>query len=253
MTDKKMKQLSVTQLLFLVFFPALLILGAYLWAIQFRATIPPFFSLMVIILVILIPSELGIILSFSKKENGKRNLRSAFIEQENLSAKEIIGISMILVVFAAMIFTFISPIETNFMFTTIFRNVPEYFKLADFFNNYENYSKEIVLTSLVIYAIGNGILGPIVEELYFRGLIMPRINRFGKWTPIIITLLFSAYHLFSPWENITRIIACFPFVYCVYKKKNIFIGMVVHCTLNTASIIMAIISLMSNSGFWQRV
>lgn len=253
MTDKKIKQLSVIKLLLLVFFPALLILGAYLWAIQFRATIPPFLSFMVIIFVVLIPSELGIILIFSKKETGKLNLQSAFISQEKLSVKEIIGISIGLVVFAAMIFTFISPIESNFMFKTIFSKVPEYFKLADFFNHYENYSKGIVITSLVLYAIGDGILGPIVEELYFRGLIMPRINRFGKSTPIIVTLLFSAYHLFSPWEYITRVIACFPFIYCVYKKKNIYIGMVVHCTLNTVSIVMAIIGLMSNSGFWHRV
>lgn len=253
MTDKKIKQLSVIKLLLLVFFPALLILGAYLWAIQFRATIPPFLSFMVIIFVVLIPSELGIILIFSKKEIGKLNLQSAFISQEKLSVKEIIGISIGLVVFAAMIFTFISPIESNFMFKTIFSKVPEYFKLADFFNHYENYSKGIVITSLVLYAIGDGILGPIVEELYFRGLIMPRINRFGKSTPIIVTLLFSAYHLFSPWEYITRVIACFPFIYCVYKKKNIYIGMVVHCTLNTVSIVMAIIGLMSNSGFWHRV
>ncbi|NNU78071.1 CPBP family intramembrane glutamic endopeptidase [Clostridium estertheticum] len=253
MADRKIKQLSIIKLLLLVFFPAFLILGSYLWALQFRATIPPFLSFMVIIFVVLIPSELGIILIFSKKETGKLNLQSAFIAQEKLSVKEIISISIVLIVFAAIIFTFISPIESNFMFKKIFSKVPEYFKLSDFFKHYGNYSKIIVITSLVLYAIGNGILGPIVEELYFRGLIMPRINRFGKLTPLIITLLFSAYHLFSPWEYITRVIACFPFVHFVYKKKNIYIGMAVHCTLNIVSIVMAIIGLMSNSGLWHRI
>ncbi|EKQ51439.1 MULTISPECIES: type II CAAX endopeptidase family protein [unclassified Clostridium] len=253
MIDKKIKQLSIVNLLVLVFFPAFLILMTYLWSIQFRETIPPFLSFMVIILVVLIPIELGIILNFSKKENGKLNLQSAFIEHEKLLPKQIIGISIVLIVFAALVFTVISPIEHNFMFKTIFGEIPEYFKLSYFFNNYKNYSKSIIAISLVLYIICNGILGPIVEELYFRGLIMPRINRFGNWTPVIIAILFSAYHLFSPWEFITRIIACFPFVYCVYKKKNIYIGMVVHCILNMASAIIAITSLLSNSGFWQRI
>jgi len=78
------------------------------------------------------------------------------------------------------------------------------------------------------------------------------LKEIGKWIPIVNATLFSAYHLFSPWEFITRIIACFPFVYFVYKKKNIFLGMVVHCTLNTVSVVMSIVSLLSDTGFWLR-
>ena len=68
----------------------------------------------------------------------------------------------------------------------------------------------------------------------------------------IISVLFSLYHLFSPWENATRIIACLPFVYCVYRRKNVFIGMIVHCSLNMASVIMMIMSILSDTVFWQR-
>ncbi len=252
MTEKEIKQLSVIKLLLFVFIPALLILGAYSWAVRFRAVVPPFFSFMLIILIVLIPIELGIILYFSKKEYGKLNLQSAFAGHKKMPVIKIISISLVFIIFGALVFTFISPIESHFMFKTIFRNVPEYFKLSDFLKQYGNYPKGIVTASLMLYAVGNGILGPVVEELYFRGLLMPRINRFGTWAPVLITLLFSAYHLFSPWENATRVIACFPFVYCVYKKKNIYIGMVVHCTLNMASVIMTIVNLMSDTGFWLR-
>ncbi|WMJ89025.1 CPBP family intramembrane glutamic endopeptidase [Anaerocolumna sp. MB42-C2] len=244
MTDNKIKQLSVPKLLLLVFIPAILIFGTYFWATQFEAVIPPFLSFTVIILIILIPSEIGIILFFSKRETNHLNLLSAFIKHEKMPVYKIIGISAVLILIGGIVFTFVSPIERNIMFHTIYQNVPEYFKLSDFFIHYKDYPRCIIIISFILYAVSNGILGPIAEELYFRGFLMPRINRFGNWTPVIITVLFSAYHLFSPWEFLTRIIACLPFVYCVYKKKNIYIGMIVHCTLNTASVIMAVLSLL---------
>ncbi len=245
MTDNKIKQISIKKLLLFVFAPALLILGTYSWAVQFRAAVPPFLSFMIIILVVLIPSEIGIILYHSKKETGKFNFQSAFIMHEKIPVIKIIGISIILMIFAAMIFTFISPIESSITIKSIYSGIPEYFKLADFFQNYGNYPGGIVMASMVLYAVANGLLGPIAEELYFRGFLMPRINRFGNWTPIIITILFSAYHLFSPWEFVTRVLACLPFVYCVYKKKNIYIGMTVHCMINMVSVIINVVNMLA--------
>jgi len=45
----------------------------------------------------------------------------------------------------------------------------------------------------------NVILGPLVEELYFRGYLLPRLHRFGIWAPLINISLFAAYHLWKPW------------------------------------------------------
>jgi membrane protease YdiL (CAAX protease family) len=198
----------------------------------------------------LIPCEIGIILYHSKKEHGKYNLQSAFHGYKRMAVPKLICISVFLIVIGALVFTVIGPREDQFMFRTIFSKIPEYYKLGDFFKQYANYPKGMIIATLVTYVIGNGICGPVAEELYFRGFLMPRISRFGNWSPVIITLLFSAYHLFSPWGNVSRILACLPFVYCVYKKKNIYIGMIVHCTLNTASVIMGVIGIISNTAYW---
>ncbi|MFN2272167.1 MAG: lysostaphin resistance A-like protein, partial [Anaerolineae bacterium] len=76
-----------------------------------------------------------------------------------------------------------------------------------------------------------------VEEMYFRGYLLPRLSRFGAWAPLINTLLFSLYHFFTPWQNVTRIIALIPMVYVGWWKKNIYLGMIVHCLANTFSAI----------------
>jgi hypothetical protein len=46
----------------------------------------------------------------------------------------------------------------------------------------------------------NGLVGPITEELYFRGFLLPRIDRYGIWAPVLNTFLFSIYHVWTPWR-----------------------------------------------------
>ena len=50
-------------------------------------------------------------------------------------------------------------------------------------------------------------IGPAVEELYFRGYLLPRMRYLG-------------------------IIGFAPTVYAVNRWRNVPLGMVVHCTLN---------------------
>jgi len=61
------------------------------------------------------------------------------------------------------------------------------------------------------------------------------MNKLGIWAPFINGVLFSVYHFFTPWENITRILAMTPYLYAVWYKKNIVIGIVVHLSLNLVS------------------
>jgi membrane protease YdiL (CAAX protease family) len=84
-----------------------------------------------------------------------------------------------------------------------------------------------------------------VEELYFRGYLLPRIPASKQWAPLINVLLFSLYHFFSPWQNVTRIVALIPFVYAVAWKRNIRIGMWAHCLMNTLGMIPLLVLLFS--------
>jgi membrane protease YdiL (CAAX protease family) len=52
-------------------------------------------------------------------------------------------------------------------------------------------------------------------------------------------VLFSLYHFFSPWQNPGRILAFAPWVYVVWRKKNIGIGIAVHCLMNTVGMLLS--------------
>ena len=101
-----------------------------------------------------------------------------------------------------------------------------------------DYTREAWLLTLVAYFLLNGFVGPIVEELYFRGYLLPRMAWMGRWAPLVNVSLFSLYHFWSPWQLPARILALAPTVYAVRWKENIYLGMVVHCTGNVLGILL---------------
>ena len=78
----------------------------------------------------------------------------------------------------------------------------------------------------------------VAEEVCFRRRLLPRIFRLGGWAPHINILLFSLYHFFTPWQNPGRILAFTPLYYAVWRKRNIYLGMLVHCAGNLVGGVM---------------
>ena len=90
----------------------------------------------------------------------------------------------------------------------------------------------------------NGLLGPVTEELYFRGHLLPRIERFGGWAPVINTALFSLYHFWSPWQVVVRFAGFLPMSWVAWRKRSVFVSMAAHITVNTiflAFLMMALV------------
>ncbi len=241
MEQKLETELSIGKLLLLTFTPAVLILLFYTLLVTLcAAVIPPVLSLLLAIVFVLIPFELGVILHTSKKEYGSFSLKSAFLFNNKLPVVKLILYAIIPFIIGGVAFMVIQPFENRILLDTVFQFVPKEYQLADFINQIGNYPKATIIITLILYFSLNGFAGPIVEELYFRGYILPRLSRFKGFSPIITAVLFSLYHLFSPWENVTRIVALIPYHYVVWKKKNIFIGMIVHCSMNLISSFMLI-------------
>jgi uncharacterized protein len=91
------------------------------------------------------------------------------------------------------------------------------------------YPRQAILVTAICALTLNGVVGPIVEELYFRGHLLPRISRFGRWAPLLNVLFFPFYHFWTPWMFFSRVLLL---VYVVWWKRNIYLGMIAHCLLN---------------------
>jgi membrane protease YdiL (CAAX protease family) len=80
---------------------------------------------------------------------------------------------------------------------------------------------------ILVLFVFNTVLG---EELLFRGLLLPRMNRvFGRGDWVANGVLFAGYHLATPWMMpATLLIDTFAIAYPVRRYQSAWIGIVVH-------------------------
>jgi uncharacterized protein len=229
--------LSIWRVLLLIFVPTSLLTVAYISAgYLLQDTLPSLLVMFLAAALILFPIQLLVVLSASKKEYGSYSLRSAFSRHQNLSWWKIIAYSLLLWGFAGIMSVTIAPLEAM-LFAPIAQSiVPPYFDWTNI-DYLQRYSRNILLLTCAVYAILNVFIGPVVEELFFRGYLTSKLSRFGSYAPFIVTVLFSLYHFWLPFSNLFRIMAFLPAYYVAWKKKNIYIAIVFHCLCNLASTI----------------
>jgi membrane protease YdiL (CAAX protease family) len=78
----------------------------------------------------------------------------------------------------------------------------------------------------------SGFVAPAVEELYFRGFLLPKMERWGWAAPVVNSFLFAVYHFYFPGNVPGIFLAFIPLSYVVILKKNWRIGLVVHSLFN---------------------
>lgn len=194
----------------------------------------------------LLPVQLIILLMAGKYETGKFRIKDIIPFTERSAFKVYLLYIPGLIVYFLLLLAIVAPMVQPFIIDTFFSWWPQQYNFQLILQDpsgVAGYSGVEVL--LAAYFLLSCILGPVMEEVYFRGYLLPRMNRFsGKWAPLLNAVLFSLYHFFSPWENPVRIAASFPLVYLVWKERNIRIGIWVHVFVNTiGAILMSIIIL----------
>jgi membrane protease YdiL (CAAX protease family) len=96
---------------------------------------------------------------------------------------------------------------------------------------------------VVTFAVGlvmNGFVGPIVEESYFRGYLLPRLSRLGWRAPVLNAVLFSLYHFWQPWALVSRLGYVLPYVVAVHRTRSVGLGMAVHCAANLLGLLVLV-------------
>lgn len=233
-----MNKIDTKGLLLRIFVPTTVLSLSYLILGHF-CNMPYILLFCILGTVILVPIELGMILLASKKEYGEYSLKSAFDGQEKLALWKIVLIAFVFLGVAGLLSAFVVPLENQFLSkirATVLNNLPIGFD----WTNYEyikSFSKPTLIFTCVYYCIFNVLIGPIIEELFFRGYLTSHYKKQGVLTPILIAVLFSLYHFWLPFHNIFRILAFAPVAYVAYKKKNIYISIWFHCMCNLFSVV----------------
>lgn len=233
-----MNKLDIKGLLLRIFIPTIVLCLSYL-VLGHLCNMPYILLFCILGTFTLFPIELGMILYASKKEYGTYSLKSAFAGQEKLALWKIVLIAFVFFGIAGLLSAFIAPIENQIfaeMRATVLDNLPIGFDWTNL-EYIKSFSKPILVFTCIYYGVFNVLVGPITEELFFRGYLTSHYKKQNSFTPILIAVLFSLYHFWLPFNNVFRILAFAPVAYVAYKKKNIYIAICFHCICNLFSVI----------------
>ena len=234
MNQDQIEKHSTIQSIILHLFPGILVGCFYFPARQLVAHMgyPSIFALLLAFAFILVPVELGYLLYQGKKKTGRFTLQGVISNRNPIPWWQYVVWPIIIFVVIGAIFTLFKPVDA-FLQERLFFWVPDLNSGLD-----GNYSRTILIVTYSMFLIFNVFLAPLIEELYFRGYLLPRMK--GRFAPLFHSFLFAAIHVFTPWMIITRTLGLLPLVFGV-KKKNIYVGIIVHILGNSMDLLTAIV------------
>jgi membrane protease YdiL (CAAX protease family) len=205
---------------------------------------PPGLALLIGFVVVGIPLELGYLLYQGKKRNQALSLRGIVFYREPMPIWQYVALFLLLFVVAFGVLFAVSPVS-DFLATRVFSWLPGVL-LPNVELLYPKPAPSAVLLVLVTGLAVDGIINPVVEELYFRGYLLPRLSRLGWVSPLVSAALFTLAHFWQPYNYPIIFLIQLPLVYIVYWKRNIYIAVLVHCAANTLGAVLSLVSFMGS-------
>lgn len=226
--------------------PGIVIVVAYLLVTPFlrRLGLPSAMSLWLVCLVVLVPLELGILFWQGKKRNGKFSLEGIVLNRQKTPVWQFTIWMFVALASAVLCFALFGAFDD--VLQKLFLWLPGWFFFGS--ENLSVYSKGVQFVNWLGIFLVTGLIAPTVEELYFRGFLLPRMGWMKQWAPLMEAFLFALYHFWSPWQLITRSLAVLPLVYIVNWKKNLRVGVATHWLLNTVGSLGLLLAVFKQAG-----
>ena len=195
---------------------------------------PSIMVLMLSVVVVLIPVELGILLYQARKKSGTFSLTGIVAYLQPIRKRWYLVLVPGLFIIIGLVFTMMRPVD-EFLQRELFSWMPS---LDSGLGG--GYTKNVLILTYGLVGVFGVVIGPLVEELYFRGFLLPRMQYAGRWAPLLHSLLFAIYHVFTPWMIVTRTIGMLPLIFAV-KRKNLFISIIVHILVNSIDLVAGLL------------
>ena len=230
-------KLSLAKAVFLHLFPGAIIMTVFMIVAYLArgSELPPVFWFTIAVPFTLVPTELGVLLYLGHKRNGRFSLEGIVVNRQPLQWQQYLWMIPLTFVSVIVLATLTGSADPT-IYKQLFGWWPAWLNISVVD---ENWTKPVVI---ITYLLFSGIVGPWVEELYFRGYLLPRLSRFGHWGVLLNATLFALYHFWSPWHLISRIFSTLPFALAAqYGSLNV--AIITHILVNTVGLILTILPL----------
>jgi len=237
----RVQPLAGTTLLALHLVPGALIAAAF---VVFARLLAPFgtpanLALLLAMLFVALPVEVGTLAWLGKRQRGSLGVRGLIAHHDAFAPRETLVLVSLLFIWSVVVYTLLAPVAEAIR-QALFSWWPSWLRLDDLaLQTAANDRTALVLVA--VFSLGLNILVPAVEELYFRGYLLPRMGRWGHRAPALNAALFSLYHFWLPWEFFSRLVALLPAIYVVWWKGDLRLSLLVHVLLNTVGSILLLV------------
>jgi len=206
---------------------------------------PPLAALLTAIILVILPLELGVIAYAGRRQAPSSGLFGAVLYRNSVPRRLWWTLAPLLIVVGVAASALGMLVERPLL-DLLGGLLPEWLVDPVATDAMGDYDTSVWVVTLTVYFVVNVLLGPVVEEMYFRGYLLPRMRRFGRWAPLLNTVLFSLYHFWSPAQLVSRIGGAAPYVYAVERNRSIYLGIVIHVALNAISVATLTVIVFSN-------
>ena len=201
---------------------------------------PPLLAFLLAVLLVDLPLQLAIMLFDGTKLNGRLSLKGVVLYRDKVSWKTFVLVFVGAFVAVYVLTMLVSPLS-SVLAESAFSWLPDWMFLEEQ-TQYLAYGKGVLLAAFVLQLVVTGVALPWVEELYFRGYLLPRLSRYGKWTPFLGGLFFALYHVWQLFSFPTLFLLGTALGYVVWWKQDIRISIGLHVFANALMRLMLLLA-----------
>jgi len=197
---------------------------------------PPLLAFLLAVLLVDLPFLLGVMLVAGKRRNGRYSLEGVVLYRERMSwvTFALIFVGAFVVVYVLIMV--VTPLST-LLTESVFSWLPDWMFLEEQ-TQYQAYAKSALLVTFILQLVLTGVILPWVEELYFRGYLLPRLSHHGRWAPLLGGLFFGLYHVWQLFGFPTVFLLGTALGYLVWWKRDIRISVSLHVFANALTRLM---------------
>ena len=240
------RPLGWPQTLLMNFAPAAVAFAAVLALapLMARLGLPRFFSFTIAEALVLTPIELGLLLRAAHRATGRWSLRAlppVIAYRRPLTRRMILLVPLLLVLALAVAVAY-TPVG-NAIGGGLTGIYPHWLIAAE--NAPAGFSKVVLASTLLATLAIDGVINPTVEELYFRGYLLPRLPVAG-WPAIPVSAaLFALQHYWQPWNWLVIFGLQLILITLVVRLRCVRLGIVMHVLTNSLPLLVTLVGVLS--------
>lgn len=206
--------------------------------------LPPSFALTVAFALVLTPLELGFLLRAAHRATGRRSLRAL---PAVLAYRRPLGRWALLVPalfgFAVVLLLALTPIADAL--GGHLAGLYPHWLLPSYDPAKAGFSKTVLVATLLVTLLVDGVINPTVEECYFRAYLLPRLPVPG-WRAVPLSAgLFAVQHYWQPQNWLLIFVLELVLTTLVRKLNRVRLGIVMHVLVNSFGTLAALVAVLN--------